>query len=99
LRPGEIEPPKFGFPILSADEKARLKLKKVLGQEEKQKLIHEKYNVELVKQLTGLEDEDEILSFMLFCNFDTEYLLEVNPLDLMERILEKYEEFQKKKSG
>lgn len=96
LAKGEIEPRKLGFPILSADEKARLKLKKVIGKEERQKVIHDKYNVEFVKQVTGLENEDEILSFMLFCDFDEDYLFEVNPLDLMEKIAEKFEAYMKR---
>jgi len=96
LAKGEIESPKLGLSILSADEKARLKLKKIIGKEERQKVIHEKYNVEFVRQVTGLEDEDEILSFMLFCDFDESYLFEVNPLDLMEKITEKFEAYMKR---
>lgn len=99
LARGEIEPPRPGFTILSADEKARLKLKKVIGEEERQKVIQEKYNVEFVKQVTGLEDEDEILSFMLFCDFDDSYLYEVNLLDLMEMIAKKFEAYLKQKQG
>lgn len=96
LAKGEIEPPKAGVTILTADEKARLKLKKVIGEEERQKVIQRKYNVEIVKQVTGLEEEDEILSFMLFCDFDPDYLYEANPLDLVSDISDRFEAYQKK---
>ncbi|MBN1157951.1 MAG: carboxypeptidase-like regulatory domain-containing protein [Bacteroidales bacterium] len=95
---GELKPPS-GFPILSADEKARLRLKRHLEREEILSLINEKYNVDLVKEITGLTDEDEVMSFMLFCNFDVQYLLEVNPPDLMQVIAEKYEVFKSIKTG
>jgi len=79
--------------ILSADEKARIRLQKSLEERERQNAIYEKFNAEIVKNVTKLTDEDEILSFMLFCNFDQKYLLEVNPVDLLARIAEKYEEY------
>lgn len=96
---GRLEPPKPGVKILSSDEKARLRFREYLGQKEKQKIIDEKYNADVVTKVTGLTDDDEIISFMLFCNFTEEYLLEVNPLDLMEKISQKYEEYRKKNTG
>ncbi|MBN2480692.1 MAG: carboxypeptidase-like regulatory domain-containing protein [Bacteroidales bacterium] len=95
---GELKPPS-GFVILSEDEKARLRLKIYLDVKGKQDLIYEKYNVKLVKEVTGLTDDDEAMSFMLFCDFDELYLLEINPLDLMKKIAEKYEAYKIKKAG
>lgn len=96
---GRIEPPAPGLTILSADEKARLRLKEYITRQEKQNIIYEKYNVEIVKQVTGLTDDDEAMSFMLFCNFDAQYLLEVNQLDLMKKIADKYELYKNEKTG
>jgi hypothetical protein len=94
---GELKPQGSGFTIRSADEKARLRLNRYLSQEKRQSLIYEKYNVDVVKKVTGLTDDDEALTFMLFCDFNEQYLLEVNPVDLMQRIAEKYAEYKKQK--
>ncbi len=96
---GRIEPPAPGFPILSADEKARLRLKIYISRQKNQNIIYEKYNVEIVKQVTGLTDDDEAMSFMLFCNFDEQYLLQVNQLDLMKEIADQYELYKKEKTS
>ena len=97
LARGEIEKPLTTLlKILTEDEKARIRLQKSLEKREIQDRIFEKFNVSVVKAVTGITDDNEAASFMLFCNFDEEYLLEVNPLDLPEKISEKYTEYIKK---
>jgi hypothetical protein len=87
----------YSTPILTPEEKERIKLAAIL----KKDLIHEKiyikFNPALVKQVTGLTEDDEIIRFMLFCHFPEEYLLEVNEYDLAARIASKYEMFKKMK--
>ena len=85
--------------IRTADEKARIRLENVRKQEERKKLIYTKYNADIVKKITGLTDDDEVISFMLFCDFKDEYLMEVNPLDLLEEIAKKFEEYKRKNAS
>jgi hypothetical protein len=97
LARGEIEKPLTTLlKILTEDEKARIRLQKSLEKREIQDRIFEKFNVSVVKAVTGITDDNEAASFMLFCNFDEEYLVEVNPFDLPEKISEKYTEYIKK---
>lgn len=97
LARGEIEKPGTTLlKILTEDEKARIRLKKSLEKRDIQDRIFEKFNVSVVKAVTGIADDNEAASFMLFCNFDQEYLLEVNPVDLLEKISEKYTGYIKK---
>ena len=88
-----------GVGIPSATEINKKRMKKYLSHQKKLDLIYEKYNAHVVKEITGLTDENEVVSFMLFCDFEEEYLLEVNPVDLMKKIAEKYEIFKKDQTG
>ena len=55
-------------------------------------LIGEKFNGELVAQLTGLKD-DELIKFMSFCNFSPEFLLNFSPETIRRAIRIKHLEY------
>jgi len=55
-------------------------------------LIGEKFNGELVAQLTGLKD-DELIKFMSFCNFSNEFLMNYSPETIKREIRKKYQEY------
>ncbi len=86
----------LSVPILTPEEIEMLKLKVILEKEKIQKVIAEKYNRNIVGELTGLK-HDELTEFMVFCNFSEEFLLESNQYDILIKVLEKLEEFKKKK--
>ncbi len=85
-------------PILTPEEIAMIKLKKIIEKEKIQNVIYEKYNRKIVAGVTGLKDE-ELTEFMVFCNFSEEYLLETNQYDIMVRVLEKLEVYKKLKDS
>ncbi len=86
-------------PILSPEEKQRLKLREILKEDNIQQVIDKKYNREIIGTLTGLKDK-ELDDFMLFCNLDRKFLYKANQYDILIKVLEKYEEFRRsKKSG
>jgi hypothetical protein len=87
----------YSMPILSSEEKERIKLAKIIDREQIHNAIYQKFNPVLVRQVTGLTNDDEIVEFMVFCNFTEKYLLEVNEYDLSTRVALKYELFKKKK--
>ncbi|MDR0713483.1 MAG: carboxypeptidase-like regulatory domain-containing protein [Bacteroidales bacterium] len=55
--------------------------------------IGEKFNGELVRQLTGLED-DELVRFMSSCYFSKKYLLYVPQEEINREIMRKFREYQ-----
>ena len=83
----------FSVPILTPEEIAMIKLKKIIKKEKIQNIIYEKYNREIVADVTGLKGE-KLTEFMVFCNFSEEYLLETNQYDIMVRVLEKLEVYK-----
>jgi len=55
-------------------------------------IIGDKFNGLLVKQLTGLEN-DELVKFMSFCMFTKEYLLLASEREIQREIMRKYREY------
>jgi len=55
-------------------------------------LIGEKFNGEMVAQLTGLKD-DELIRFMSFCNFSSDFLMNYSPETIKREIRKKYQEY------
>jgi len=51
------------------------------------------YNRDLVRKLTGLKDEKEIIMFMEFCDLDPEFILTTTTYELYLAINNCYEEF------
>lgn len=84
-------------PILTPEEKERIKLAGIKEKEQVRDQIYQKYNPKVIKTVTGMTEDDEIIEFMVYCNFSDAYLLEVNDYDLMTRIALKYEMFKRKK--
>jgi len=87
-------------PILTPEEKQMIKLKEILADENCKNQVYQKYNPEIIKRITGIAREEEIIEFMTFCNFSDDYILNTNDYDLIVMIARKYEEFLRhKKTG
>jgi hypothetical protein len=84
-------------PIRSRDEKERIALARIMEKENVRNRIYEKFNPEVVKKVTGMTEDNEIVEFMVFCDFADQYVLDVNQYTLMEQIALRYELFKKKK--
>jgi hypothetical protein len=84
-------------PILTPEEKERIKLAGIIEKETIRDQVYQKFNPMIVKKITGISNDEEIIEFMVFCKFSDAYLLEVNEYDLASRISLKYELFLKKK--
>jgi hypothetical protein len=97
LEKGEIKSKGLGVSILTRDERERIKLAEIEEKEAVRDQMYRKFNPQVVKQVTGLTDDDEIIRFMAYCNFKEKYLLAVNEYDLMEEITRKYEMFKQRK--
>lgn len=83
----------LGTTIRNKKDKDKKKLKKIYTKEEEQKIIGAKYNREIVKKYTKLND-DKLTEFMIFCNFSSEFLLNANDYEIADSIMKKYKEYQ-----
>ncbi len=84
--------PGFSIGYKSKSEKSR---RKVAELEKKYQLIAPKFNDKMVSEITGLEG-NEIYKFIQFCNFDENFLIHATEYEIMEKILEYWNEYQKK---
>jgi hypothetical protein len=87
----------LAVPIRSRDEKERIALARIKETENVRNRIYQKFNPDVVKKVTGMTEDSEIVEFMVFCDFDDQYVLDVNQYTLMEQIALRYERFKKKK--
>ena len=56
-------------------------------------IIGEKFNGEIVAQITGLKDE-ELVKFMSYCNFSNDFLRNYSPETIKRAIRTKYQEYR-----
>jgi hypothetical protein len=89
----------IGIPILTPQEKESIKLREILTVENQKKQVSKKYNPDIIKKITGITTDEEILEFMAFCRFSDEMILSTDEYDLMVLIARKYGEFQRAKKS
>ncbi|MCG8701696.1 MAG: carboxypeptidase-like regulatory domain-containing protein [Bacteroidales bacterium] len=81
-------------PILSKDEKSYMKLREINKVEAKRRYIDTKFNRDLVTELTHLEGE-ELTDFIIFCNFNEDFLYTASKELIISQILLKFDEYSK----
>jgi hypothetical protein len=66
-----------------------------LIKQDKQKLVAGKrYNVAIIKKITGLKEDQDIFRFIEYCNLEPEFILRVNDYDLYCAVKECYRRFK-----
>jgi hypothetical protein len=53
----------------------------------------------VIKKVTGITEDSEIIEFMVFCDFADQYVLDANEYTLLEQIALRYERFKRKKKA
>ena len=66
----------------SHEGKMRRKYDNLIQEEEFERQIYPKYNLDLVKQITGFTSDSVAYSFMHFCDFKNDSLLQANNYDI-----------------
>lgn len=83
------------YNLMSKEGKQKKYYKKVIEGEADFLLIGEKFNGEMVAQITGLKD-DELIRFMSYCNFSNDFLMNYSPETIKRAIRTKYQEYMQK---
>lgn len=78
--------------LFSKEAKELRKYREVVKDYPKVKTINEKYNMEIVKEITGLKDE-KLNEFMLFCKMPDEFILQANEYEIILAVNDCYKEF------
>jgi hypothetical protein len=94
--PTGISPVTFFYNRFSKEGKQKRYYKKLTEGTADFMLIGEKFNGELVSQITGLKD-DELVKFMSFCGFSSDFLKNYSPETIKRAIRKKYEAYRESK--
>lgn len=78
---------------LSREAKERKKYNQTLERER----IYFKYNAEIIREITGLK-EDDTKEFMLFCEIEDEFILHASKYEIILAVNDCYKEFVKKRN-
>lgn len=73
--------------------KSEKKLKILTQSDQRANIIKQKYNIELVKKLTGLKEGEELEKFLDFCEPSFEFIMNSSDYEVAMLILHRYEIF------
>ena len=90
--PTGVNPVTAIYNIFSKEGKQKKYYKSVIDETAEYIRIGEKFNAQMVAQITGLED-DELIKFMSFCDFSKDFILNYSPETIKRVIRKKHEEF------
>ncbi|MDR2848413.1 MAG: hypothetical protein LBV39_04835, partial [Bacteroidales bacterium] len=93
LVPFYISPVTYLYNLLSREGHQMKYLQKILDGTAEHIRIGEKFNGDIVHQLTGLEN-DELVEFMSGCHFSKEYLLYMPQEEINREVVRKYKEYK-----
>lgn len=86
-----------GIPITYTTklEKQKQKVEELSQEELNKKIIHMKYNEEIVSMATGLKDK-KLEKFMRFCNFKEHFLLNSTEYEIIQEIKKRFKAYKAK---
>lgn len=94
VEPAITSPASLVYILFSKDAKDKKKYIVLKTEEKITEKVRKIYNEKIVKNLTGLED-DQVIKFMKFCNFRNEYILSMDEYKLYSEILHRLDDFKK----
>ncbi|TVR70472.1 MAG: carboxypeptidase regulatory-like domain-containing protein [Marinilabiliales bacterium] len=89
-----FSPVTFFYNLFSREGKELRKYKETLEREALARRIEKVLNHDVVRNLTGLEDEDEIMHFLSFCGLSVQFILDSKEYEVYETILDCYERYK-----
>ena len=92
LLPTEVNPISFFYNKYSKEARQKRHYNKLIEGTADYLLVGEKFNSELVAQLTGLKD-DKLVEFMSYCGFTKDFLLNYSPETIKRAIKKKHTEY------
>jgi hypothetical protein len=93
LVPFYVSPVTYLYNLLSTEGQQMRYLQKIIDGTAEHIRIGEKFNGDIVHQLTGLENE-ELVEFMSGCHFTKKFLLYVSQEEINHAIMQKYKEYE-----
>jgi hypothetical protein len=83
----------FNFSVKSKEERSQAKLDDILEEQRKKQRIEEKFNAEMIRELTGLTGT-RLRNFMDYCNLSEEFILYSSEYVILETVKQIFEEYK-----
>ena len=83
----------------SKKERGRRFLADIRVKEAREAYIQTKYNREIVKRITGLEDEEQLEAFMQYCQLSEDFLYEASEYEIHEAVLGYFKTYKTEQEG
>ena len=84
----------FNFSIKSKEERSQIKLDQMLEEQKKKQRINEKFNEDIIGELTGLSGA-RLKNFMDYCNLSEEFILNSSEYLILATVKQIYEEYKR----
>ncbi len=83
----------YAIPLSGGISREKEIIEKISNLKKREQIINEKFNRELVRDITQLE-EDKLTEFIALCNFSDDYLYKTDLYTIIEALYAKYEVYQ-----
>lgn len=81
------------YEAFSRHAKVMRQYENLIRQDNLKQLAGKRYNIAIIRRITGLKEEEEIIRFMDYCKLEPEFILRVNDYDLFCAISHCYKRF------
>jgi len=88
-----MHPISFLYNTFSHKGKADKKYRLLMAADNKSRLINTKINREVVAKIVPLKTDEELDAFMVYCQFDFDFLMSASDYELVAAIQQKYIEY------
>lgn len=78
----------FLYSKFSKEAKEQKRLAKAEKMTEKERIIQDRYNIDVIKKVTGITSDEEAKQFMENCPLEDEYVYKATDYDIVKKILE-----------
>ncbi len=92
-KPSIFQPVDFIYNIFGDRPKELRKLKKLEEQNQVRDLLHQKYDREFLMETLNLS-RNQIESILKHCDYDPEYIIQANDLQVLQAVLSCYEQYK-----
>lgn len=84
------------YNIFGKEPQSRRKYAALVAADRKEAQVRQRYNADLVRQLTGITDQEILRKFLDFCHLDEDFVLRCSDYELYVAILECFHVFKSK---
>lgn len=88
-----LNPVSYFYDRYSKRGKELIKMREVVEREKQGYRAGWTFDHDMIRRITGIEDEEEIFDFLAYCNFSNDYILSMKEFEIYEELISCYEKY------